>query len=68
MSQDVITYNWSDEPDEGTFKLRAWDVIGGHCGPSPGAQFSEITNPLPPNFSFNARWTLLPYIQAGFQP
>jgi hypothetical protein len=68
MSQDVITYNWSDEPDEGTFKLRAWDVIGGHCGNNPGAQFSEITNPMPPNFSFNARWTLLPYIQSGFLP
>lgn len=68
MSQDVITYNWGDEADEGTFKLRAWDVIGGHCGPRPSAQFSEITNPMPPNFSFNARWTLIPYIQAGFQP
>lgn len=68
MSQDVITYNWSDEPDEGTQKLRAWDVIGGHCGNNPGTQFSEITNPLPPAFSTNARWTLVPYIQAGYIP
>jgi hypothetical protein len=68
MSQDVITFNWGPDPDEGTFKLRAWDVIGGHCGNNPGWQFSEITNPMPPNYSFGARWTLLPYIQAGFIP
>ena len=39
MSQDVITYNWSTDPDEGTFKLRAYDIIGGHCGSRPGARF-----------------------------
>lgn len=68
MSQDVITYNWGDEGDEGTQKLRAWDIIGNHCGSRPGAQFSEITNPKPPQWSTNARWTLLPYIQAGYTP
>ena len=39
MSQDVITYNWGDEPDEGTHKLRAWDVIGNiaaAAGSAPG--------------------------------
>ena len=36
MSQDVITFNWGTDPDEGTFKLRAWDIIGGHCGSRPG--------------------------------
>ena len=68
MSQDVITYNWGTDPDEGTFKLRAWDIIGGHCGSRPGAQFSEITSPKPPNYSSGARWTLMPYIQAGNAP
>jgi hypothetical protein len=68
MSQDVIAFAWGTDPDEGTYKLRAWDIIGGHCGSRPGWQFSEITNPMPPNYSLNARWTLLPYIQAGFQP
>ena len=68
MSQDVITFNWGTDPDEGTFKLRAFDVIGGHCGSRPGWQFSEITKPMPPNYSFGARWTLLPYIQAGNAP
>ena len=68
MSQDVITFNWGTDPDEGTYKLRAFDIIGGHCGSRPGAQFSEITNPKPPNYSFGARWTLLPYIQAGNAP
>ena len=68
MSQDVITYNWGDEGDEGTFKVRAWDVIGGHCGNNPGGQASEITDPNPPAPSRGARWTLQPYIQAGFIP
>jgi hypothetical protein len=69
MSQDVITYNWGDEGDEGTFRLRAWDVIGNHCGSgAAGAQASEITNPAPPQLSFGARWTLIPYIQAGYVP
>ena len=68
MSQDVVTYNWGDEGDEGTFRLRAWDVIGGHCGPRPGGQASEITDPRPPGLSNGARWTLIPYIEAGFIP
>jgi hypothetical protein len=68
MSQDVITYNWGEDGDEGTHKVRAWDVIGGHCGNSPGWQFSEITNPKPPAISFGAIWTLIPYIEAGFVP
>lgn len=69
MSQDVITYNWGDEGDEGTYKLRAWDVIGNHCGRGgAGAQASEITSPAPPALSFGALWTLIPYIQAGYIP
>ncbi len=68
MSQDVIAYNWGDEGDEGTFKVRAWDVIGGHCGPNPSGQATEITSPNPPAVTFGARWTLQPFIQAGFVP
>ncbi len=68
MSQDVVTYNWGDEGDEGTARLRAWDVIGGHCGPNPAGQATEITSPTPPGVGRDARWTLIPYIQAGFIP
>lgn len=66
-SQDVITYNFSDEPDEGTRRIRAWDVIGGHCGPNPGPNWAEITSPAPPAPGGGV-WTLLPYIQAGWTP
>jgi hypothetical protein len=68
MSHDVITYNWGDEPDEGTSRLRAWDVISGHCGPNPGPAWQDITSPRPPGLSSGAKWTLVPYIQAGFIP
>ena len=68
-SQDVITYNWGDGPDEGSYQhSRAWDIISGHCGSNPSAQFSEITNPQPPGVGTNAIWTLIPYIQAGYTP
>ncbi len=68
MSQDVVTYNWGDEGDEGTFRVRAWDVIGNHCGSNPGGQANEITKPAPPALTNGARWTLQPYIEAGFVP
>ncbi len=71
MSQDVVTYNWSTDPDEGTFRVRAWDVIGNHCGSGrANAQFSEITaaDAIPPREKRGAIWTLIPYIQAGFVP
>jgi hypothetical protein len=32
---DVVTYNWSADPDEGTRNLYTFDVIGGHCGSNP---------------------------------
>lgn len=64
MSQDVITYNFADVPDESASAphLHSWDVIGGHCGsnPSPWAQY--IGNP-----NGQALWTIQPYLQAGFQ-
>lgn len=68
MSQDVVAYNFSADPDEGTRKIRAWDIIGGHCGSNPGPNWAEITSPVPPAWGNNAMWTLLPYIQAGWTP
>ncbi len=43
LSQDILTYNWSSDPDEGTVNIRVYDVIGGHCGPNPGPNFDEKT-------------------------
>jgi hypothetical protein len=68
MSQDIVTYNFGDESDEGTRKLRAWDTIGGHCGSSPSPNWTEVTNPAPPAFGNNAMWTLQPFIAAGNTP
>jgi hypothetical protein len=71
MSQDIITFNWGPDPDEGTLKMRAYDVIGGHCGSRPGPNFEEKTSPAPPAYNSNppsAIWTLIPYIEAGFIP
>lgn len=68
MSQDVVAYNFSADPDEGTRKIRAWDVIGGHCGSSPGPNWAEITSPAPPQWGNGAMWPLQPYIQAGWTP
>jgi hypothetical protein len=71
LSDDVIVYNFSDEPDigldgTGTTKVYAWDVIGGHCGPSPVPAASDITD-LSPGAA-GAKWTLIPYLQAGYVP
>jgi hypothetical protein len=32
---EVVAYNWSAEPDEGTRNIYTVDVIGGHCGSNP---------------------------------
>ena len=62
MSQDVITYNYGPEADEGTLFVHAVDVIGGHCGSNPGPTWNDVTV----LWSTGARWTLQPYLQAGF--
>lgn len=65
MSQDILTYNWSDEPDEGTFNTRVYDVIGNHCGTGNySAQMSEVTI----LGSRGSIWTIKPYLEAGFLP
>lgn len=64
MSQDVITYNFGSQPDEGTRQIHVVDIIGGHCGPNPGAVWFDQTI----LFSTGATWTLVPYIQAGYIP
>lgn len=66
MSDDVIVYNFSNLPDDQARapQLYAWDVIGGHCGPSPHPDAnSNIMNP-----NGLALWTILPYLQRGFAP
>lgn len=63
MSQDVIGYQFSAAPDEGSDQMYAWDIIAGHCG-SPSTWFNNISSLNPSG----AIWTIQPYIRAGFQP
>lgn len=62
LSQDIVTYNWGSEADEGTRQIYVVDVIAGHCGPSPGAFWLNQTGVG----GADAIWTLQPYRQAGF--
>lgn len=34
-SMDIVDYNWSGDPDEGTRNVYTFDVLFGHCGSSP---------------------------------
>ncbi len=62
MSQDIVTYNWGSEADEGTRQIYVVDVIVGHCGSNPGAFWLNQTGVG----GADAIWTLQPYTQAGF--
>jgi hypothetical protein len=64
MSQDVVTYNYSGDPDEGTYNTYVVDVIGGHCGPNPTWAWIDQTV----LGTTGARWTLQPFTAAGGQP
>jgi len=64
-SQDVITYNFSNVPDNQATAahIYAWDTISNHCGSNPVPNAANITNS-----NGQAGWTVLPYLQAGFTP
>jgi hypothetical protein len=71
MSQDIVSYNASDQSDEGAQTSRSgtaiyiFDVIGGHCGSNPGPNWGNQTQPTIDNRT-SAVWTLLPYLDAGY--
>ena len=62
MSQDIVTYNWGSEADEGTRQMYVLDVIVGHCGSNPGPFWLNQTGVG----GADAIWTLQPYTAAGF--
>jgi hypothetical protein len=62
MSQDVVTYNFGQQADEGTLNVHAVDVIGGHCGSNPSGVWIDQTV----LWSTGAKWTLQPYTGAGY--
>jgi hypothetical protein len=73
LSQDIITYNPTDRPDEGESRIYLYDIIGGHCGDRPGPNWADVTdatwsqrgNPACGS-EWCARWTIEPYLRAGF--
>ena len=75
MSEDVITYNFGTEADEGTLNVHVVDIIGGHCGPNPVVSgLGDVTmstwnaglaNTPGCSTRFCAAWTLSGY---PFQP
>jgi hypothetical protein len=67
LSQDIVTYNFSADPDEGTTNVYILDVIAGHCGSNPSASWIDQTQATRDAGTIG-RWTLEPYIRAGGQP
>ncbi len=57
-SLDVILYNYSAAPDEGTGNVWAVDVIGAHCGPGASITWSNISGVggQPAAWTSRGRW------------
>jgi hypothetical protein len=67
MSEDVVTYNFSADPDEGTTNVYIIDVIGSHCGGNPQPAWIDNTEATRQAGTIG-RWTLQPYLAAGGTP
>jgi len=67
MSQDVVTYNFGADADEGTTNVYIIDVIVGHCGSNPEAAWIDQTE-VTRQAGTIGRWTLQPYLAAGGTP
>lgn len=67
MSQDVITYHFGAGADEGSTDVYILDVIANHCASNPGPSWQDKTESTRQGNTIG-RWTLQPYLNAGFQP
>lgn len=67
LSQDVVTYHYGPGPDEDSTQVYLWDMIIGHCGGRPGTWFADVTEATRQHGTIG-RWTLQPYLRAGFLP
>ena len=73
LSQDIVTYNPTERPDNNESRIYLYDIIGGHCGDRPGPNWADVTdvtwnqrgNPACGS-EWCARWTIDPYLRAGF--
>lgn len=44
VARDEVAYHWGPGPDEGSRDVYAWDVMGGHCGPTPSPAWIDVTS------------------------
>jgi hypothetical protein len=65
LSQDIVTYNYGSGPDEDTTNVYIFDIIGGHCGNRAYPTWIDQTQATR-NAGTIGRWTLQPYLRAGF--
>jgi hypothetical protein len=65
LSQDIVTYNYGSGPDEDTTTVYIFDIIGGHCGNRAYPTWIDQTRATRDAGTIG-RWTLQPYLRAGF--
>jgi hypothetical protein len=73
LSQDIVTYNPTNQPDDRNSRIYLFDIISGHCGDRPGPNWTDVTdatwtqrgNPACGS-EWCAMWTIEPYLRAGF--
>jgi len=55
-SHDAIAYNYGGGADQGSTEVYIVDIVGGHCGPSPGPAWIDVTEATR-NGGTIGRWT-----------
>jgi hypothetical protein len=78
LSHDIVAFNPTNRPDNGESQIYLYDIIANHCpfSGSPGPNWTDVTDatwagrgdPACAPGTFCARWTIDPYLRAGFQP
>jgi hypothetical protein len=44
VARDEVAYHWGSGPDEGSRDTYAWDIMGGHCGPTPNPVWIDVSD------------------------
>lgn len=75
LSQDIVTYNPTNRPDNGESQVYLFDTISAHCTGRPDVWFNDVTDGTwaagqrgEPGCAtaYCARWTIDEYLRAGF--
>jgi hypothetical protein len=73
MSSDIVAYNPTDQPDHDNGRVYIFDVIGAECegnfptfGNSTPVTWASAGHPACGVGTFCTKWTLEPYLRAGF--